>query len=132
MIVHSDTANKLLHSTIISSPNNLYSSLRSSDNNCGIGLCCSMCKWLDTIISYLYGNYLYTPVLQFGFKLGHSINLCTAVFIKTVHYYVRTGGNVYSCLLDISKALDKVYYGKLFNLLVDLIITLFLDSYTRQ
>ena len=52
-------------------------------------------------------------------------------------YYVRKGGNVYSCLLDLSKAFDKVHYGNLFKLLIvrgmpGLIIRLLLDSYTRQ
>ena len=45
--------------------------------------------------------------------------------------------NVYSCLLDASKAFDKVHYGKLFRILLDkkvpfCIIRLLLDSYIRQ
>ena len=137
MIVHGYTANELLHSTIISIPKNLRSSLCSSDNYRGIALCCSLCKLLDLIILDMYGNYLYTSDLQFGFKPGLSTTLCTAVFIETVDYYVRKGGNVYSCLLDASKAFDKVHYGKLFKLLIDrsmpsLIVRLLLDSYTRQ
>ncbi len=127
----------MLHSTIISIPKNLRSSLCSSDNYRGIALCCSLCKLLDLIILDLYGNYLYTSDLQFGFKPGLSTTLCTAVYIETVDYYVRKGGNVCSCLLDASKAFDKVHYGKLFTLLLDrgmprLIVRLLLDSYTRQ
>ncbi len=40
-------------------------------------------------------------------------------------------------MLDVSKAFDKVHFGKLFTLLVDrkmpaLVICLLLDNYTRQ
>ncbi len=45
--------------------------------------------------------------------------------------------SVYACMLDTSKAFDKVHLGKLFQLLVDrkmpaIVIPLLLDDYTRQ
>ena len=45
--------------------------------------------------------------------------------------------NVYSCLLDACKALDKVHYGKLFIILLNrkvtfCIIRLLMDSFERQ
>ena len=45
--------------------------------------------------------------------------------------------NVYSCLLDDSKAFDKVHYGKLFHILLNrkvpfCIIRLLMDSFERQ
>ena len=57
-----------------------------------------------------------------------------ALFIKN---YNRNGSNVYSCLLDVSKAFDKIHYGKLFNVLLRkdvpfCIIRILLDAYTRQ
>ncbi len=44
---------------------------------------------------------------------------------------------VYACMLDVSKAFDKIHFGKLFKLLVDrkkpaIVICLLLDNYTRQ
>ena len=44
---------------------------------------------------------------------------------------------VYSCLLDASKAFDKVHWGRLFKILIErkvsfLFIRLLLDSYLRQ
>ncbi len=44
---------------------------------------------------------------------------------------------MYACMLDASKAFDKVHFGKLFNLLMDrklpaIVIRLLLDNYTRQ
>ena len=54
-----------------------------------------------------------------------------------VNHYLNCGSNVYSCLLDASKAFDRVHYGTLFRLLLKqeipkCIIRLILDSYTRQ
>ena len=54
-----------------------------------------------------------------------------------VNYYLNGGSNVYSCLLDASKASDRVHYGTLFRLLLKkeipkCIIRLILDSYIRQ
>ena len=51
--------------------------------------------------------------------------------------YNRNGSNVYSCLLDASKAFDKIHYGKLFNVLLRkdvpfCIIRILLDAYTRR
>ena len=96
-----------------------------------------MCKVLDLVILDQFGKYFYTSELQFGFKKGLSTTLCTAMYMETVYYYVRTHSDVYSCLLDASKAFDKVHYGKLFKLLIrrgvpPLISRLLLDSYTRQ
>ena len=137
MIRHGYTANDLLYSSIVSIPKNMRGSLCSSDNYRGIALCCSVCKVIDMVIMDLYGKYLQTSDLQFGFKPGHSTTLCTAVYLETVDYYVRRNTDVYSCLLDASKAFDKVHYGKLFKLLISRcvpfpIIRLLFDSYTRQ
>ena len=62
-----------------------------------------------------FGQYLYTSDLQFGLKAGHSTMLCSAVCMETVDYYLRRNTDVYSCLLDASKAFDRVHYGKLLS-----------------
>ena len=47
------------------------------------------------------------------------------------------GSQIFSCLLDVSKAFDRIHYGKLFNMLVDrnlpaFSIRVLFDSYSRQ
>ena len=96
-----------------------------------------MCKLIDIIIIEKCQVYLHTSDLQFVFKSEHSTNMCTAVFTETVSYFVDRGSNVYACLLDASKAFDRVHYGKLFSLLLNrkmpaFFIRLILDSYLRQ
>ena len=55
-----------------------------------------------------------TSKCQFGFKLGHSKPLCTAVLHQTIEYY----SNVYLLFLDASKAFDRVRHSKLFECLI--------------
>ena len=59
------------------------------------------------------------------------------IFNEIVDHYVHHGSNVYSCLLDASKAFDSVHYGTLFRLFLckdvpRCLIRLVFDSYIRQ
>ena len=61
----------------------------------------------------------------------------TQTMKEIISHYIHNGSNVYSVLLDASKAFDKVHYGKLFKLLMDrnipaYCIRFILDSYIRQ
>ena len=75
--------------------------------------------------------------MQFRFKPKHSTVLCSVIYKELIDTYNRNGSNVYSCLLDASKAFDKIHYGKLFNALLRknvpfCIVRILLDAYTRQ
>ena len=75
--------------------------------------------------------------MQFGYKTNHSTVLCNAIDIETTNHHVNKDSNVYSCLIDASKAVDRVHWGRLFKILIQrkvsfLIIHLLLDSYLRQ
>ena len=75
--------------------------------------------------------------MQFGFKRNHSTVLCSAIYIETINHYVNEDSNVYSCLIDASKAFDRVHWGRLFKILIKrnvstLFLRLLLDSYIRQ
>ena len=48
--------------------------------------------------------------MQFVLKINHSTVLCTAIYLEIINHYSNEGGNVYSCLIDESKALDRVYW----------------------
>ena len=63
--------------------------------------------------------------------------MCTAIFKDVCSYYQSRNSDVYVCLLDASKAFDRVHYGKLFKLLYERKIPvqirrLLFDMYTRQ
>ena len=103
----------------------------------GIALFNCICKLYDNVTLFLYGNYLSTSDMQFGYKKGHSTTMCTFIYKEMINQYINNGSDVYSCLIDASKAFDRVHYGKLFRILLSkklpiLIIKLILDSYLRQ
>ena len=141
MLTHSFNPDDLLRSTIISIPKDSSllnrGSLRSSDNHRGISLSNSICKLFDYVFIHMHKDSLQTCDMQFGFKSNHSTVLCTAIYIETINHYVNEGSNVYSCLLDASKAFDRVHWGRLFKILIErkvsfLFICLLLNSYLRQ
>ena len=138
MLTHGYTPDDLLLSTIISIPKDSRGSMSSSDNYRGISMSNSLCKLFDYIFIELNVDSLKTGDMQFGFKRNHSTVLCSAIYIETINLYsVNEGSNVYSCLIDASKAFDTVHWGRLFKILIErnvstLFIRLLLDSYIRQ
>ena len=137
MFVHGYTPSRLLEAVICSIPKDLRGDLCSSNNYRGIALCSALCKLIDLIIIDKYGDKLITSDLQFAFKGEHSTTMCTAVLKEIASYYNSRKSDVYLCMLDASKAFDRVHYGKLFALLRSrklpaIVIRLLLDMYTSQ
>ena len=137
MLIHGYNANDLVLSSIISIPKDIRSSLSSSDNYRGISLFNGICKLFDYVIMHTCNDYLYTSDMQFGFKPQYSTTMCSLVYHEIINHYMSNNSNVYSCLLDASKAFDKVHYGKLFHILLNrkvpfCIIRLLMDSFERQ
>lgn len=137
MLVHGYFPKELLKSTIISIPKDRSASLANSDNYRGISLFNSMCKLFDYVTIKLCDGKLDTSDMQFGFKQQHSTSMCTLVLREVVDHYLEGNSNVYCCLLDASKAFDKVHYGKLFTMLLTkqispCILRLLINSYVRQ
>ena len=82
---------------------------------------------------------LHTSNQQFAFKQKHchSTAMCSSVLIERVHFFVKSGSNMYGCFLDALNALNKVHYGKLFSLLMskglpNVVVRFILDGYIRQ
>ena len=137
MLLHGYTPSDLLKSSIISIPKDAKVSLSNIDNYRGIALFNCICKLYDNITLFLHGNYLNISDMQFGYKKGHSTTMCTLIYKEIINQYINNGRDVYSCLLDASKAFDRVHYGKLFRILLSKklpisIIRWILDSYLRQ
>ena len=137
MLSHGFTPNDLLDAVITSIPKDLKGNLCTDDNYRGIALCSSLCKIIDLVIIEKYCDKLLTSDSQFAFKKEHSTSMCTSVLKEVCSYYLAKDTDVYLCLLDASKAFDRVHYGKLFKLLEKRnlpvqVRRLLLDMYTRQ
>ena len=137
MFTHGYTLTGLLEAVITSIPKDLRGDLCISDNYRVISLCSALCKIVDVVVINKHRDKLFTSNLQFAFKPDHSTNMCTTVLKEFTIYYNSRKTNAYICMLDASKAFDRVHFGKLFNLLrirnlPPLYLRLLLDMYTRQ
>ena len=119
IIYHGHYSDNLLNSTIISIPNNAKASLSNVDNYGGISLSNSINKVFDYVIIELYQDKLISSDIQFAYKTQHSTAVCNDVYLETLQYHRQNGSLVFSCLLDASKAFDRIHYGKLCNMLID-------------
>ena len=126
------TVSALSH--MIKDPNGEIS---SSKNYHGIVISSLILKIFDNCILILFGSLLSNDVLQFGFQKGLSTVQCTWAVQETISQYLRKGSEVYCCLLDFSKAFDKVNFKQLFEKLVEraippIILRLILQIYLNQ
>ena len=118
MLLHGYTPTDFLKSSIIYISKHVQISLSNIANYRGIALINCICKLYDSVTLLLCGNYLITSDIQFGYKKGHSTTICTLIYKDIINQYINNGSDVYSCLLDASKAFDHVHYGKLFRILL--------------
>ena len=102
-------------SPIVKDPNGDVS---ASKNYRGIAISSLILKVFDNCLLLLFGNLLSNDALQFGFQQGCSTVQCTWAVQETISHYLRRGSDVYCCLLDFSKAFDKVNYDQLFKKLL--------------
>ena len=99
----------------------------------------SICKLYDYAIIVICGDSLNTCDMQYGFKKKHSTTLCTVVLKELVQHYREGNCDVYCCLLDASKAFDRIHNGvhELFALHFSTkmpvkILRLIIDSYLER
>ena len=103
-------------SPIVKDPNG---DISSSKNYRGIAISSLVLKVFDNCLLLLFGKLLSNDVLQFGFQKGCSTVQCTWAVQETISNYLRKGSEVYCCLLDFSKAFDKVNFESLFQKLLE-------------
>ena len=89
--------------------------ISSSKNYRGIALSSLILKVFDNCLLLLFGHLLSNDSLQFGFQEGCSTVQCTWAVQETISHYLRGGSEVFCCLLDFSKAFDKVNFNELFR-----------------
>ena len=63
--------------------------------------------------------YLVTHDFQFVFKPKHCTDICIFTVKTFIKYYTDHNTPVYTCLLDASKAFDRVNHWTLFALFID-------------
>ncbi len=77
------------------------------------------CKVFDDVLLLKEHNSLNSCDLKFGFKQYVSTTHCPFATTEIISYYNSNISNVYTVLLDATKAFDMVNYCKLFRKLLD-------------
>ena len=94
-------------------------------------------KLFDLVIMDLFKENLYFDDLQFGYQAEVSTAMCTWLAAETISYFQRNGSEVFTCLMDMSKAFDTVQHSCLFQKLLDqgmpsVVVRFILVSYKNQ
>ena len=71
-------------------------------------------KIFDWVVLLLFEKELRTDELQFEFQQKTSANMCTWLVVETIDYFQRNGSEVYACIMDLSKAFDRIKHSALF------------------
>ena len=75
-------------------------------------------KVFEHIILLLLREYLWTTDNQFGFKSGHSTDLCIYALSELLEYFKNRSTSVYVAFLDASKVFDKISHWTHFRKLI--------------
>ena len=114
-LIHGHVTHYLLLATLVPLVKNKLGNLNSSKNYRTIAISSLILKLFDWIIILLFGDRLGIDDLQFAYQPGVSANMCTWTVIETVSYFTRNGGDVFCCLMDMTKAFDLVKHSILFR-----------------
>ena len=137
MIKYNYVPMNLCVSTMVSIPKNKMGNLSDSNNYRGIALSSILGKIFDLCIIDLQSNALHTDDLLFAYKSGMSTIQCVGMIKETVSYYISKSSNVYMCMIDASKAFDRVNLVLLFKKLYQrgmcpYILRLLINMYIKQ
>ena len=137
MLVHGHIPNRIMDTMLISLVKDKKGTITDKDNYRPIAITCASSKILELIILDKFGNFFETNSHQFGFKQGHSTDLCIFTMKEVINYYGLLSSPVYACYIDASKAFDRVNHWHLFDKLLDrnvpkCIVRLLMIWYTSQ
>ena len=119
MLRHGYNPEYMLEAIISFIPKNAKESIQCSENYRDIALCSALSKVFDHIIIQMFSDKWMSSDMQFSFNAQHSTIMSTCAVKEIAACYNEKGSNVYVCMLDASKAFEKVNFVKLFSLLID-------------
>jgi hypothetical protein len=136
-LIHGYLPECLILSTLIPIPKDKMGNLSCSQNYRGIALCTIILKIFEYVFLIKHGCNLRSSDHQFAYKENSSTTQCTWVAHETISYYNSNGSEVFACLLDCSKAFDKIRYDILFPKLIEkhispIVIRLLFNNYINS
>ena len=126
MFKHSYMPQSMINSIIVPLVKNRCGNLTDKNNYRPIALSSITSKVFEHIILLRLEEYLWTTDNQFGFKSGHSTDLCIYALSELIEYFKSRSTSVYVPFLDASKAFDKISHWTLFRKLIDRNVPMYL------
>ena len=114
-LIHGHVTLFLLVATLVPIIKDKLGSVSSSKNYRSIALSSQILKLFDWVVLLLYGESLGVDQLQFAYQPGASTTMCTWAAVETISYFLRNGSEVYTCLMDMTKAFDLVRFSTMFR-----------------
>ena len=118
-LIHGHVSHVLLLATLVPLIKDKMGDVCSSKNYRSIAISSLILKIIDWIILILFGQRLGLDDLQFSYQQGCSTMMCTWLVTETIDYFLRNDGEVFSCMMDMTKAFDMVQHSLLFIKLIN-------------
>ena len=118
ILSHGYIPSKLMDTIIISLLKDKKGDITSKENYRPIAITCALSKVLEVLVLNKFSEYLATSCHQFGFKKGESTENCLFILKEVIHYYNTLQSPVFLCMIDSSKAFDRVNHFHLFHKLL--------------
>ena len=91
-----------------------------------IAIATAISKLYEILLLHRCEKYLDTSDHQFGFKTGHSTDMCIFLLKEIIDFYKNHSSPVFLCFLDATKAFDRVNHWTLFHKLLDRHVPLYI------
>ena len=117
-ITNAHVSGFLLVSNLIPIVKDKLADVTNSNNYRSIAISSLIMKIFDWVIILAFSKHLKFDDLQFGYQANVSTSMCTWSAVETVSDFLRNGFDVFTCLMDMSKAFDMVKHSVLFNKLL--------------
>ena len=118
-IVHGFLPDSLMNTVIVPVIKNKSGDVSDTNNYRPIALSSIVSKAFEIILLSRCEEYIGSSDCQFGFKSGHSTDLCIYKLKEIIHFYKSHSSPVFVCYMDATKAFDKINHWTLFNKLID-------------
>ena len=118
MLYYCFTPKSFCISTMIPIPKGSYKDTSDLRNYRGIALSSLLSKLFDSCIISLNTVVFKSDDLQFTYKKSCSTIQCVSMVTEVIDYYQNNGSPVYMCMLDASKAFDRVNLLTLQNIVL--------------
>ena len=118
-MIHGHVSRFLLISSLVPLIKDKLGDVADSNNYRSIAISSLVLKIFDLVIIDVFSEFLQLDDLQFSYQSGVSTSMCTWVAIESISYFLRNGNEVFTCLMDMSKAFDTVQHSQLFRKLIE-------------